>query len=136
MYRPKNESRLCSLIEAVCLIVVILCVLGILSACSTVTPDVINAKAASFDKGNQTSGVLGELPDHSGFIITPHKKNEYNFLITTYSPRLKAFYGQLFAPPIKQDEGIKVDGKNYAIDNEHMSDFVIMVMEWRRDREP
>jgi hypothetical protein len=85
---------------------------------STVTPDRVNARQASWDGNTQNSGWLGFLPDGSGH-ITANARASYNQLI--------AIYGRNFLPELRKDDGVKPfsDG-TYSIDKQHLGDFMLM----------
>ena len=72
----------------------------LVAACSTVTPRVIEAPAASWDGGQQNSGFLGwtNVDDMTVGIITPNALARYNGLI--------ARYGKRFMPPLNPSEGV------------------------------
>ncbi len=90
---------------------------------STVTPDRVDARQASWDGNQQNSGWLGFLPDGSGH-ITANARASYNQLI--------AIYGRDFLPELRKDDGVKPfsDG-TYSIDREHLADFMTMAEKHR-----
>ncbi len=94
---------------------------------STVTPAPVESRQASFDQGEQNSGVLALVP--GGALITPRARDRYNALV--------AIYGREFLPPLVADEGVtrEADG-NFRITNEALQKFILMNA-WRRmGREP
>lgn len=114
---------------------------AILTGCAgTVTPKTVQSSQASWDAGQQTSGILnGETVNgKKGFHVTVHFRDRYNALIDTY--------GSKFQPPLTHDAGIthdevgpnNVDGKDwpsdYHIDAEHMADFLKM-NRWKKQGE-
>lgn len=94
---------------------------------STVTPAPVESRQASFDQGEQNSGVLALVPGAA--LITPRARDRYNALV--------AIYGREFLPPLVSDEGVtrEADG-NFRITNEALQKFILMNA-WRRmGREP
>lgn len=99
-----------------------------LTACRTISgvyiPETVSSSTASFDQGQQTSGILEELPDGSGYVVTPHFVERYDALV--------ALYGKRFTPELKKGEGLRVlEGGKIGIDNERMVKFLVM-NKWRK----
>lgn len=84
-----------------------------LSACSTVSPDLVIAKEASADN----SGIVEIIPS-VGQIVNEHWRVRYNRLISKYSSKLSM--------PIQPDEGLVPDGKNYFVSKEYVGYFIQM----------
>lgn len=99
--------------------------LACLAAC-TVIPGTPRAKVASWDGGEQNSGLIAVLPDHSG-IITARANARYM--------ALGSDYGWKFHPMIQGDEATPYTNSatvyTFKLDAEHLADFGIMTM-WKR----
>lgn len=100
------------------------------SGCSTtVTPDALVDKGASYDGNERNSGFLQFNADGSG-LITSRARARYNVLVEQYSGR--------FSPALKRDAGVtphvlpdgSTDG-NFVIDAEHLVKFATM-NRWRK----
>lgn len=80
------------------------------------------AAAASFDGGEQNSGVISSTA--AGFLITPHLRDRYNALV--------ARYGGDFAPPLRIDAGLERRGPEvWEMSKQAMVNFLEMNA-WRR----
>lgn len=120
---------------AVILVTVVLGALALMfiGCSSTVVPAPIAAAQASYDEGEQNSGILA-LVD-GGALITARARERYNALILDY--------GREFAPPLELGHGVSTsmrtteDGRAaYFISNEALQKFILMNA-WRRmGREP
>ncbi len=95
-------------------------------ACTTIIPKHVTATTASFDGGEQTSGVIGFNPDGT-IAVTSHFRARYNALI--------ALYGAAFAPPVTPDAGVQARGVLWAIDKQHFVYFETM-NRWRKEGRP
>lgn len=100
------------------LITLLLC---LLTAC-TVIPKTPQPAVASWDGGEQNSGLLGILPDHSG-IITGRAEARYAALCFQY--------GYKFHPPLTGGEATVYTNLTLRLDAEHLADFGIMEL-WKR----
>lgn len=111
----------------ICLVLVA-AALAASSCSSTVTPGHVQPNQASFDGGEQNSGILRFTPD--GFLVTPHFHDRYAALAATY--------GRIFKPALLPDEGIMPapDGVNWLVDAEHMAKFVEMNLRQKAGRAP
>lgn len=98
-------------------------VIGSTGCSSTVTPKPVATSEASFDGGEQNSGIL-KLVD-GGAIITEHARERFNALIE--------IYGEEFLPAIEKDRGIRPDLSDgtYFITNEALQKFILM-NHWRK----
>lgn len=97
---------------------------GMLVGCAlTVTPSKVAAKQASFDVGQQNSGIIALKPDKSA-VVTPHFRDRYNGLVATY--------GNRFTPALKPDAGIAPQGDVFTIDAEHLVKFLTM-NRWKKE---
>lgn len=94
---------------------------------STVAPAVVESQQASFDQGEQNSGVIALVP--GGAIITPRAHARYNGLV--------AIYGREFLPPLAADYGVtpRPDG-NFEISREALQKFILLNQWHRMGREP
>lgn len=100
-------------------------ILFAVSACSTtVTPDRVESKEASFDGNEQNSGIIGPA-EGGGFLVTPHFRSRYNALIDAY--------GEDFAPALREDAGLVRTPAGWRIDRQHMIYFLTM-NQWRKAR--
>jgi hypothetical protein len=91
--------------------------LALLCGCaSTVAPETVQTTQASFDGGEQTSGILSAVK--GGFIVTPHFRDRFNALAD--------IYGEAFAPAVTRDAGFTFKDGAWQIDAEHMATFVRM----------
>lgn len=107
--------------------------LGILSlvllvGCHTVSgvyiPEPVHSTTASFDQGEQNSGILAELPDGTGFVVSSGFVARYDALVQ--------LYGKRFTPELHKGDGLRVlDGGKIGIDNERMVKFLVM-NKWRK----
>ena len=95
--------------------------LGLLPACTTVTPSIVPAAVASFDDGGQNSGVLEVAP--GGRIVTRHFRDRYNAAVKVY--------GKDFSPALAVDEGFteRPDG-SFFVDERHYS-YALQMNKWR-----
>ncbi|MDR1283327.1 MAG: hypothetical protein LBK99_21290 [Opitutaceae bacterium] len=66
------------------LLAVLALALGVGGCTSTITPDPVPAAAASWDGGEQNSGIVVELVD--GYVITGQARARYNRLVGLYGP--------------------------------------------------
>jgi len=105
------------------LVVLILATALLFVGCgTTVTPDVVHSTQASFDGGQQNSGIV--MSTASGFVVTDHFRQRHNALI--------AVYGGDFAPPLQPDHGIAPIGTDrWLISKQGMVDFLQMNA-WRK----
>lgn len=89
---------------------------------STVTPDSVSARHASFDGQAQNSGILKLVP--GGAVITPRARDRYNGLVVVY--------GGEFTPALRPDHGVteRIDG-DYDITTEGLQKFIVM-NQWKR----
>ena len=95
-----------------------------LTACTTtVKPVKVEPAVASFDQGQQNSGIIAQLDDKSA-VVTPHFRDRYNGLVEKY--------GNRFLPPLTRDAGIKPSGDVFTIDAEHLVKFLTM-NRWRKE---
>ena len=121
----RRERRLRAAVVAVLAALSILVSLLFLGGCAstaTVVPAPVESRQASFDGGEQSSGILAAVP--GGFIVTPRFRARYNGLVATY--------GGAFLPPLVPDAGLRPgDGDTWFIDAEHMA-FFLRMNAWRR----
>lgn len=95
-----------------------------LAGCSTVTPDRVESREASFDGNARNSGVVESTPN--GFVVTAHFRARYNALIE--------IYGRDFQPALAADAGITQLGSGeLLITKQAMVDFLTMNA-WRKAR--
>lgn len=94
------------------------------SGCApTVRPLAPQAKTASFDGGQNNSGLIAIDLAHNG-ILTPHARDRYNGLVSRY--------GERFSPVVHQDEGISPTLTNtFLLDAQHLAYFAAM-QRWKR----
>lgn len=119
--RTEDDRR-----NVACIIFLMVLVLGsalLFVGCgTTVTPDVVPSTQASFDGGQQNSGII--MSTASGFVVTDHFRARYNALILKY--------GGDFSPMLKPDSGIAPIGDDrWLISKQGMVDFLQMNT-WRR----
>lgn len=101
---------------------------------NTVTPKIVQSSQASWDSGEQTSGIIRveTIGTTKFFHVTPHFRDRYNALVD--------IYGFRFQPPLTHDKGISPyffdppPGQDYTIDAEHMADFLRM-NRWKKQGE-
>ncbi len=93
---------------------------------STASPAIVESHQASFDQGEQNSGILSLVPE--GAIITAHAHDRYNALVLTY--------GREFLPEIRRDYGVTPHDADYLINREALQKFVLMNTWHRMGREP
>lgn len=75
---------------------------AVLAGCAgTVAPKVVASSQASWDGTNQNSGSIGWAPGKR-LIITPHARDRYNALISSYGSRFK--------PALVPDQDIEPSG--------------------------
>lgn len=104
-----------------------LCLAVFLTGCTTtVIPTHVKPAVASFDGGEQTSGILAFRPDGS-VTITPHARDRFN--------AMAAIYGGCFAPALRPDEGISKDGDNFVMSPEAQTKALSM-NRWRKEGRP
>ncbi len=112
------------------LVVAALCFLtaGLIAGCtSTVAPKTVTSSQPSWDAGEQNSGVLAVTDSHS-LLITPHARDRYNGLISTY--------GGKYSPALNLDDGILGTGSNtFLLDAGHAAKFIEM-NRWRKQGAP
>ena len=118
----KPRARLLGYVLSLSLLFWLMAFLSFLgSGCGTfrtVRPPALQGGAASFDGGQQNSGLVGWHTNASGetfVIITPHMRERYNAMIEIYGAR--------FVPPIKQDAGIteiEQDRKSTRLNSSHI----------------
>lgn len=100
------------------LLAALVCALIVLFAggCApTVRPLAPQAKTASFDGGQENSGLIAIDSAHNG-VLTPHARDRYNGLVSRY--------GGKFSPPVHQDDGITPTATNtFLINAQHLSYF-------------
>jgi hypothetical protein len=98
------------------------CAFIVFGCASVVHPERVEARQASFDGNEQTSGILSSTP--SGFVVTDHFRERHNAMIATY--------GGDFIPALKPDHGIApMGGGRWLISKEGMTHFLEMNA-WRR----
>ncbi len=99
----------------------------LLGCSSTVTPAPVAVQQASYEAGEQNSGVLAPVP--GGALITANARARYNGLIE--------IYGGEFIPAIAADHGVTPEGDGtFRLTNEALQKFILMST-WRRmGREP
>ena len=116
----RREARKVALWFVLLVAIFAYCAVG----CSTVVPDRVESREASFDGNDQNSGVIASTP--AGFVVTAHFRERYNALIATY--------GGDFAPPLTPDAGLAPlgDGR-WRITKQHMVQFLTMNA-WRKAR--
>lgn len=112
--RDKALSR--SVVTVFCVFVALVVAYCLAGCASTVAPDTVQASQASFDGGEQNSGILSE--ERGGFLVTPHFRDRFNALADTY--------GEAFAPAVTRDAGMSRRGGAWFIDADHMVFFVRM----------
>lgn len=89
---------------------------------STVTPDQVGSSQASFDEGQQTSGVIRLTA--TGAVITKRAVARYN--------ALAEIYGRAWLPAIAPGYGLTDLGDGtWLITNDALEKFIVM-SEWRR----
>jgi hypothetical protein len=97
----------------------------LLSGCSTVVQQQVQAQAASWDGNAQNSGVLGVVD--GGYHVTAKFVARYNGLVKVYGHSTLKDKSPIFTPPLEQGAGLTLlpDG-TYTIDKEHMADMVVL----------
>lgn len=99
------------------------CLALVVAVGCTVIPKRLESRAASFDGGQQNSGLVAQLADRSA-IITTHARDRYNGLIE--------IYGRKFSPPLQRDAGVTAyTNGTWCIDAEHLVKFATM-NRWRK----
>jgi hypothetical protein len=93
------------------------------SCTSTVLPEPVVAKRASFDEMEENSGVIEVVHDPSGrvagWIVTARARARYNALIEKY--------GSLWTPAIGPDYGVTaLEAGRFLLTNEAMEKFIVM----------
>jgi len=95
---------------------------------AAVVPVPVQAAQASWDGGEQNSGILAATP--TGFRVTGHFRDRYNALVEVY--------GKHFAPALRADDGLTYrqllsnpPQDSYEIDAQHMQYFIEMNA-WRK----
>jgi hypothetical protein len=111
-FAKKSLNNIALLVAAL-----VLAILGF-GCASTVRPEPVTAKAASFDGGSQNSGIIAFDTAKNG-ILTPHARDRYNDLV--------AKYGTKFSPELHNDSGLSQTTTNtYLIDPQHLVYFTQM----------
>jgi hypothetical protein len=110
-------------IGLVCLALGLFSLSVIVSGCnSTVAPAPVESRQASYDHGEQNSGILSLVP--GGALITPRARERYNALI--------AIYRREFSPALVADQGVSPEAAgNFRITNEALQKFILM-NSWKR----
>lgn len=91
--------------------------LGFLGCSSTVVPSEVRSEQASFDQGEQTSGILATAP--GGFVVTSHFRDRFNALAD--------LYGRAFSPALVRDAGLRPFADDtWFITPEAMTKFIQM----------
>lgn len=133
MKAPHSRTCLCSactgrrsLAFILVMVAAIACAFFLSGCTATVTPAIVPAQAASFDGGEQTSGIL-QLVD-GGALITAGARARYNALVRVY--------GEDFLPALEIDQGLTAPPEAdpagaYFITNEALQNFILMNT-WRR----
>ena len=94
---------------------------------STIVPEAVASKTASFDGNEQNSGFLGFDTQGNGR-ITAHARDRYNALAALYAPE--------FTPPLLPDAGItKTPTNTFLLDARHLEYFATM-LRWHRQAKP
>ena len=110
--------------------VVALCACLLAVGCtSTVVPKPISSTVASWDGGQQNSGLIGKDNKAGYFLVTEHWRERYNGLVERY--------GKYYVPPLKQDEGITPTETNgvYRVDGQRVGKFIQMGWWFKEGRE-
>jgi len=94
----------------------------------TITPKQVESSSASYDGSEKNSGFIGWTTNNTICygILTPHARDRYNSLITTYKKR--------FTPPLTKDYGLTYNNPNYYITLEALSKFAEM-NRWHKNNE-
>lgn len=94
------------------------------AGCGTVTPNLVESPAASYDGGIRNSGLVGFQTNGAVVytVVTPHWRDRYNAMITDYGAR--------FRPPITAGYGV-TDGTNILATPEAVVKFTTM-NRWRK----
>ena len=122
--RQDRQFRILILVAA---LVGALAVCFLSSCASTRTPEPVPVRQASFDQGEQNSGLL-RLVD-GGAIITSHARDRFNVLALTY--------GDEFRPALVHDYGISaLADDTFQISNEALQKFILMNAWMRMGRLP
>jgi len=121
--QPNNAGRKTAAAICIAFAFAIALLSAWLTGCnSTVIPVPVEAREASFDGNDQTSGVLAST--QAGFTVTGHFRDRLNALV--------AIYGRDFSPPLKKDHGTtRTPDGNWLITRQAMVDFLEMNA-WRR----
>lgn len=99
----------------------------LLAGCTTtVIPKHVKPAVASFDGGEQNSGILAFRADGS-VTITPHARDRFNAMAEAY--------GGYFSPRVKPDDGITRDGAEYVMSPESQVKAQSM-NRWRKEGRP
>lgn len=89
---------------------------------TTVVPQPVEAREASFDGNEQTSGVLSATD--AGFVVTARFRERFN--------ALAAIYGRAFTPPLVAEAGVtRVSEDRWLVSRQAMVQFLEM-NSWRR----
>jgi hypothetical protein len=94
---------------------------------TTVIPQPVEAREASFDGATQNSGII--MSTENGFVITDTARARYNLLIATY--------GRDFLPPLKPDGGVQPIGDDrWLLSKQGMVYFLEMSAYYRAGLKP
>lgn len=122
---PNKSHRIDPVVELMIIgffILAVWCLVLCLSGCTATTVEV-QPKKASWDAGQQNSGLIDTLTNAQGqataCIVTPHWRERYNGLIT--------LYGSRFVAPLHPDDGLTPTPSNaFIVDAQHYADFCRM----------
>ena len=120
--RAREENRR----NVACVVFMLFLLIAIVSAftgcSSTVTPSRVESQQASYDGGEQNSGVIASTA--TGFVVTDHFRARFNGLVR--------IYGKDFIPELKADGGISPAGNGrWEISKQSMIYFLEMNA-WRK----
>jgi hypothetical protein len=91
-------------------------VVGTAACSSTIVPQPVVATQASWDGGQQNSGVIAVADGY--IIVTATARARYNALIETY--------GKEFSPALVKDYGVTADGENFKVTSEAVQKWALM----------
>ena len=98
-------------------LLVLVLMLAIVTACSTIVPEPIAATGPSYDGNDLNSGVVAAHSD--GFVVTEGFLHRYELLVGKF--------GNRFVPELETKDGIQIkDIGVILIDREHMVKFIQM----------
>lgn len=104
----------------------VLCI-GLCACTSTVAPGTAKSSQASFDQGQQNSGVIAELPDRS-LVVTTHLRDRYNALVI--------IYGAAFQPALVADQGLQSTATNTFVMSSEAFEHFASMNRWRKQGAP